>query len=291
MTRTEPVPWPGGDRRFATRTIALGDGMRIRVVECGEPDAAAVFFVHGWGCSSYLYSRNLPAVAGAGFRAITVDLPGHGWSDLPGAGGYALASQRDRVIEIIDALGLDRLTLVGQSMGGRIAIDVAAATAGRVNGLALISSVGLVKLHAERLTRIFRARRLRWMMSHLVTERLVGIGLALTCGDRRRLTAEDVEQFWLPARERHSLDAIQRALCEFDWGVLDAPPRAIEAIPVLALLGTRDRLLDTRRRGPLRALPASAELHYLDGVGHAANLECPEEVNRHLVTWLTRLTS
>ncbi|ABP59506.1 alpha/beta hydrolase [Enterobacter sp. 638] len=95
-----------------------------------------VVFIHGLGCaSSYEYPRIVADPAFGGRRAILIDLPGYGFSDKPRDYDYSIAHQADVVIEVINALKLPQCHIYGHSMGGSIAIEVAARLRERVGKL------------------------------------------------------------------------------------------------------------------------------------------------------------
>ncbi|WP_039055950.1 alpha/beta hydrolase [Enterobacter sp. Bisph1] len=100
----------------------------------GDP----VVFIHGLGCaSSFDYPRIVADAAFGGRQAILIDLPGYGYSERPASFSYRTGDQAQVVIELLDNLGLDAFWLYGHSMGGSIAIEVAARLAQRVKGLAV----------------------------------------------------------------------------------------------------------------------------------------------------------
>ncbi|WP_449547568.1 alpha/beta fold hydrolase [Lelliottia amnigena] len=95
-----------------------------------------VVFIHGLGCaSSYEYPRIVADPAFGGRRAILIDLPGYGFSDKPHDYDYSIAHQAGVVIEVINALMLPQCDIYGHSMGGSIAIEVAARLRERVGKL------------------------------------------------------------------------------------------------------------------------------------------------------------
>ena len=103
-------------------------GLRLGYVEAGPPDGEPVLLLHGEPSWSFLYRAMLPVLAGAGLRAIAVDLAGFGRSDKPAAvtdHSYA------RHVEWIRTFAFDRLdlrgvTLVGQDWGGLIGLRLVA---------------------------------------------------------------------------------------------------------------------------------------------------------------------
>src|SRR6266480_189610 len=84
--------FPAGDAAYRVNFPRLRSGIMVRAVERGNPTSPPVVLVHGWGCSAYVFRRNMPALAEAGFRAIAIDLNGHGLLDKPVARKPASAS-------------------------------------------------------------------------------------------------------------------------------------------------------------------------------------------------------
>jgi haloalkane dehalogenase len=115
------------DFAYPTRYADAG-GLRLAYVEAGPPDGEAVLLLHGEPSWSFLYRHVMAVLAGAGLRAIAVDLAGFGRSDKPAEiGDHSYA----RHVEWIRALAFDRLdlrglTLVGQDWGGLIGLRLVA---------------------------------------------------------------------------------------------------------------------------------------------------------------------
>lgn len=100
----------------------------------GEP----LVFIHGLGCaSSYEYPRIVADPAFRRRRVILLDLPGSGFSEKPREYAYTTGDQARVVLELFDALALERGWLYGHSMGGAIAIEAAAMAGERLAGLAV----------------------------------------------------------------------------------------------------------------------------------------------------------
>jgi pimeloyl-ACP methyl ester carboxylesterase len=93
-------------------------GLRFHLAEAGEGDDV-VLCLHGWPQHWYEWRDLLPRLAAAGHRAIAMDLRGFGWSDAP-AGGYEKENLATDVLAVLDALGLERVKLVGHDWGGWI---------------------------------------------------------------------------------------------------------------------------------------------------------------------------
>jgi pimeloyl-ACP methyl ester carboxylesterase len=110
-TSNEPPPIAGVRRSFVEAR-----GVRFHVTESGPEDGRPVVALHGWPQHHWVY-RDLLADPPAGLRVIAPDLPGYGWSG-PAPHRWAKEDVADDVLAMIDALGLDRVVLVGHDWGG-----------------------------------------------------------------------------------------------------------------------------------------------------------------------------
>ncbi|MER6006961.1 haloalkane dehalogenase [Nonomuraea angiospora] len=113
---------------YEPRYAEVPDGLRMAYVEAGPADGEPVVLLHGEPSWSFLYRHVMPELAAAGLRAIAVDLVGFGRSDKPADQAehtYARHVEWTRAL-LLDALGLSRVTVVGQDWGGLIGLRVAA---------------------------------------------------------------------------------------------------------------------------------------------------------------------
>lgn len=110
--RSEPPAVAGVSHRWVEAR-----GLRFHVAEAGQGDDV-VLCLHGWPQHWYEWRHLLPALADR-HRVLALDLRGFGWSDAP-ADGYEKESLADDVLAVLDALGLERVKLVGHDWGGWI---------------------------------------------------------------------------------------------------------------------------------------------------------------------------
>jgi pimeloyl-ACP methyl ester carboxylesterase len=92
-------------------------GFRAHVAEAGDAAGDPVVLLHGWPQHWWCWRKIIPPLAEAGYRVIAPDLRGHGWSEAP-KDGYGKEQFADDLIALLDALGLDRVKLVGHDWGG-----------------------------------------------------------------------------------------------------------------------------------------------------------------------------
>lgn len=277
--------YPAHDHRVVARTVRLPSGLHVRVVECGPHDGPPVLCLHGWGASAYTWRHNLPALAAAGCHAIAVDLKGHGLSDKPSApGDYTFEAMVTHVREVIETLGLERPSLVAQSMTGAIALELALEAEPRIARVALVNPVGLCAMpiipFACALTPSPTVRVAPW----LVLRWAMAAGLRVAYGDPRRVTARDVDEYWAPSQFPGYARAMRALVHEFRWPPFTADELARLKVPTLIVLGSRDRVVRGAR--PVAERLNVAGLVVVPGGGHAVNEELPDEVNPALTQFL-----
>lgn len=136
---TKPVP----EGQYAT----LANGYRIHYLEQGQ--GPVVVFLHGSGNGASGYSNfkgNYPEIAAAGYRCLVVDMIGFGYSDKPSDVEYPLSFFVECLKQTLAALGVTRATLVGNSLGGAVALGYALAHPQDVERLVLMAPGGLNEL-------------------------------------------------------------------------------------------------------------------------------------------------
>ena len=109
---------------------------RLSTLEAGI--GPPVLAIHGLGGTKGSFLLTVAALAGR-FRVVAVDLPGFGDSDKPIGAAYDASFFADAMIDLLDALELDRADLIGNSLGGRVALEVALRDPERVGRLALLA--------------------------------------------------------------------------------------------------------------------------------------------------------
>ena len=148
MTQTSPIsPSPIPVGHFVDIAPVAGSAQRIHYHEQGEGEV--VIFLHGAGTGASGYSNfkgNYPAFAQAGYRCIVPDLLGYGLSSKPDIEQYDLDFFIAGVKGLVDALGLKHITLLGNSLGGAVALGYALAHPQDVKRLILMAPGGVEDL-------------------------------------------------------------------------------------------------------------------------------------------------
>jgi pimeloyl-ACP methyl ester carboxylesterase len=275
--------FPADDPRFSTTYLSLALSTRsltIRAIECGDGDAGrTVLCVHGWACSVYSFRRLMPLLVESGLRVIAIDLPGHGLSDKPDdASLYTLDAQVECVLAAMDALGVQRATLVGHSMGGPICARMAVLAPERVTALALLAPAGFGTERDLRILRAVTPRIVAPVLPALFRRWLVALVLRGSYGSLYRPTERDVDEYWAPSQFDGYVLAIWDLLHCFEWSAgLDCGFGEIRA-PTVIMDGRLDNLVMRRWVAQYAKVLRDATLQVIDECGHVIPEEVPELV-------------
>ncbi|MBN1873287.1 MAG: alpha/beta hydrolase [Anaerolineae bacterium] len=120
---SEAIPY----RNIVSHTLDFNDE-RLAYITAGDVTAPPLLCVHGWMGTKADWRLMLPTLSQS-YYCVAMDLLGHGDSDKPRDGDYSIQAQANRVLAVADHLGLKRFTLCVHSMGGMIALTIAATLA------------------------------------------------------------------------------------------------------------------------------------------------------------------
>jgi 3-oxoadipate enol-lactonase len=142
-TETEAATTDVGETEAATAETGMtqAGGVRLAYRAWGAPGGPPLVLLHGLGEGSADWDGVAPAFA-RHWRVYALDLRGHGRSDWPGA--YSVELMRADVLGFLDALGLDRVDLIGHSMGGLVACLLAQESPERVRAL-ILEDIGAIE--------------------------------------------------------------------------------------------------------------------------------------------------
>ncbi|MCW3010647.1 MAG: alpha/beta hydrolase [Solirubrobacterales bacterium] len=260
-------------------------GRPVNVCEIGPEDGDPLVFVHGLSGSWQNWLENLPVLAEAGFRCIAPDLPGFGQSPMP-AEKITITRYGELLDELLETLGIDAAVIVGNSMGGFIAAEVAIRFPQRVERLVLVSAAGLSiedlrndrgQAILERLDFVLSAYA-GWFASKSAfvarRERLRRAAFSIVAAYPEKLPALLVEEN-LRGSGKPGFVAAVEALTTYP--IQERLPEI--ACPTLIVWGTRDRLVPVKDAHEFaRLIPDSRKVIYPD-TGHVAMLERPAAFN------------
>jgi pimeloyl-ACP methyl ester carboxylesterase len=268
LLRIHDVRLPG--RRVSTLT--MGDG----------PD---VLLIHGLGATKSSFFDTAAALTRSGYRVHALDLPGFGSSSKPLAGPYSARWFADSVVDVMDALGIESAHLVGNSMGGRVAIEVGLRAPTRVKAVALLCpAVAFVRRDWHPLVRILRPEL--GLLPHNISRRAVAAQFWSLFADRDQVDPAVADVVVDAFRHIYAskgarlafLTAARNIYLERPFGRGGFYPRLADLdAPALFVWGTHDKLVPAGLRHHVANWLPTARQVVLESCGHVPQVERPDE--------------
>ena len=279
--------WPAREAGYTTRFLTLPDGLGVQTIERGPADGPPVVLVHGWAGSAYSFRYTMPALAEAGYRAIAIELAGHGLTDKPDdVARYTCDVMHASVVATLDLLEIERAAFVGHSMGGALSIQTALRTPERVSRLVLLGSAWLGPVSVRKVAMLLTPAWVTPVLPRLVPRWVAKHILWGAYGRRKSFGERDVDEYWAPSQYPGYAKALRHLLHAFRWALLSPAECAALRLPVLVMFGTRDRvILTTHVERLVRAMP-DARLERLPDIGHVVAEEAPARVNAAVMGFL-----
>lgn len=275
----ETERFPAGSP-FVARSITV-NGTLLRYIEAGR--GPSIVLLHGLGASVYAWRKTMEPLASAGFRVIAFDNRGFGASAKP-ATGYANADLAALVVALLDSLHVTDAVLVGHSMGGAIAGEVALRYPDRVRGLVLIDAAGY-GIREPMVLRLASVPLVGSIATALRGRHVVERLLRFTYAHPTRVTQADVDQYYAPVAASDFGPAFRAVLREFDFAALRGRLGAVRA-PTLVLWGADDRLIPAELGRAMATDLQRGAFVLIPDAGHDLQEEAPDEVNRTLIAFL-----
>lgn len=252
-------------------------GVNTRVLQAGHGPRTLVF-VHGLSTRADRWRGNVQALAGAGWRCIAFDLPGHGLADKPGDFDYSVPGLAQYLSRMLDVLQVQRCAIVSTSLGSHVAGWFAVHAPERVGAHLIVAGLGLVPIAEETGQAIRRSVRdtsregIRAKLGNVFADPASHASEAL------------IEEEW---RCNNSPGAVQALSALGDYvatrlnaDVIGERVAALqERTPVRLLWGRHDRIVPAAVADAAQRVLPGVPLSVIDGAGHAPYIERPEAFN------------
>ena len=272
-TDRRPAPPPGSDP--ATRYPDSDGAVALAYEVSGDPGKPVLLLVHGGTASRRSWDLVTPALR-TSYRVVAVDMRGHGQSPAPGS-GYSAVQLGSDLHRVIDELQLERVTVVGHSLGGMAAIFLAAHRPDVVKKLVLLNvpvtpnTIGaMVGLEA----------RVNSPGFFPVTQAFV---------DEWTSHSRPVPTSFLATQQAH-VAALRQVVWRQMFGELAKADimSALKGVrqPTLILWGTQDKLLDPAQYEALQAGIANARLIMIAEAGHSPSSATPDRVATEIASFV-----
>jgi pimeloyl-ACP methyl ester carboxylesterase len=258
----------------------------------GPPDAPVVVLIHGMAGSSATWREVIPTLA-EHYRVVAPDMLGHGRSAKP-AGDYSLGAHASIVRDLLGYLGVERATIVGQSLGGGVAMQFAYQYPEVCERLVLVSSGGLGR-EVNWILRLLSLPGAEFVLPVAVPGFIRDQGNALSGWlHRHGIRPPRVTEMWqayASLADGESRQAFLRTL----RSVVDAGGQTVSArdrlyltaaIPTLIVWGDDDPIIPVAHGIEAHELMPGSQLEIFEGVGHFPQVEVPEQLCEVMIDFL-----
>ncbi|MFJ2764041.1 alpha/beta fold hydrolase [Streptomyces prasinus] len=265
------------------------DGVRLAHRDRGRGEP--VIFIHGTPSHSYEWRDVVPHIEAAGFRTVTYDLLGYGRSERPVDRDTSVAAQTDLLGHLLEALCIDRATIVAHDIGGAIGQRFAVAHPERVRRLMLIDSVSYDSWPSPTWRRIIDEELDDLPgMSQDAFDALLTRQLGMTVADASHMTGDVLQAYLAPHRSAPGhVSFFEHQVRHYDSKYTEEIGDALRRLtmPVRILWGEEDRWQPLHYAERLRDDIPGAELVVVPGAGHFLMEDAPGRVVREIRDFLT----
>lgn len=248
----------------------------------GQPPVPTILLIHGFSASLHTWE---PWVARLGeqYRVISIDLPGHGLTRAPAGYRASVENFRDVVAEFVQAYGLTRFAIAGNSMGGNVAWSYALVHGDQLDALILVDAAGWP--HTEEneandsiMLKLIRNPSLRPLLTNLDNTRLFRRGLQASFVSQSLVTDAMVTRYSELSRAPGHRDI----LVQLQTGYATRTHATNELLagihtPTLILWGRHDNLIPVGDAELFHTAIAGSEVHIFEDAGHVLQEDAPDD--------------
>nr|WP_221220033.1 alpha/beta hydrolase [Mycolicibacterium sp. BK634] len=291
-----------------TEQLVDGDGVRLRVLQAGDPGAPVVILAHGFPELAYSWRHQIPALAAAGYHVLAPDQRGYGGSSAPEAvEAYDIHALTGDLVALLDHVGAEQAVFIGHDWGAMVVWHTALLHPDRVRAVAGLS-VPPIPRARTRPTQRWREKfgedfyMLRFQepgkadaeMAADVTTTMRGMFNDLTPSAPPGWITDDEFDHYVTEFGRTGFTGALNWYRNYDrnW---ESTPQLTEAritVPSLFVGGTADPIAPTMNPARAREVVAGPYTEmWIEGAGHWVQQERPDEVNRILLEFLREVDS
>lgn len=268
---------------LSLKQVTVGD-LSIHYYEGGPSNAQTILMVHGFAANKdnwLRFARHLSK----DYRIIALDLPGFGASDRP-AGSYDVGTQTERLASVIEALGIGRLHLIGNSMGGHISALYAARYPDKVLSLALLDNAGITSPQPSELMQLLE----RGAANPLVVKQPEDFQRLLEfVFVQPPYLPESLKGYFAEQAINNSAHYDQVFAHLIERYIPLEPELAKIQAPTLIIWGAEDRALHVSSIEVMQPLLRKPSVVIMPKTGHAPMIERPQQTAEHYRAFLQPL--
>lgn len=257
------------------------DGIKIRYLESGKRKKNHLLFIHGLGSAADRWMK-IPDELSSDFHSIAIDLPGFGESDKPENMDYTIDQFRKIIVAFLKEITIDKekTSLIGHSLGGYIASEIAIQNQKSVRKLVLIDSSGMLEKPTPVLEEYLEA-------AMNPTKEKVRKAFEKMVADPKRVPQILVEEFIRRMNMPHAKYAFKSTLVNSATTQIGLDRlRMINPLPTLVLWGINDKVIPIEHSEFFKESIDDCKLEIISDAGHAPFAEKPKEVCKLLGDFL-----
>ncbi len=260
----------------------VGKGITMHYHEAGSGERGVVLFVHGSGPGASGWSNfkgNYPFLAEQGYRTIVPDTMGYGYSTKPEDGAFSLEDVAEQYKALLDSLGVERATVIGNSQGGAIAITMALNYPELVDKLVLMAPGGLETRETYMEMEGIKAM-IRVLYKEGISKETMRKVFTLQLHDESKITDEVIEERFQVAMTQHR-DNIARIR------VANQEDRLSEIqCPVLCFWGANDKFCPSSGAAKIAGRCPNSRTMLISSCGHWVMVEYAKLFNELTLRFL-----
>ena len=278
--------------------VKIASGVEVHLRDEGPRDGAPIVLLHGSNADLHTWDAWAEDLKKT-HRVIRFDQVGHGLTGPDPAHDYSRANFTADIAEALDALGIERAIVAGNSMGGKHALSFAVSYPERVAGLILVDGSGAPLPEEEKPEddedsgnigfTIAQTPGINLLVEQITPRSLIRQSLEQSVSNQAVVTEEAVDRYWellrYPGNRRATL---KRFSAPYD--PLTEQEIASVTAPTLILWGDEDRLIPVEAGRWLDRIMPNSEIVVYEGIGHLPHEEAPAATLEAVRKWLAKLT-
>ena len=285
-----------GESKF----LILKDGSRIHYRDEGNNERPVIVLLHGFNGSLFNF-EGLVSLLAEDFRLVSLDLPAFGLTGAVPSANYMIENFVNTVLEVTTQLGIEKFSIVGNSMGGHVAWRYVLEYPDQIQGLILIAAGGVItEEDLERLDQQKNDSPIVWKLMDSSFARKILLfftprffaeqGLQTAVADPKLVTEELVSQFHELALLEGSREAIM-SMIRGDRQSSGGPEiyNKISA-PTLVIHGEEDNLIKVESSKYFEENIPEVEVKIYEGIGHLPMYEDPQRTSKDIKDFLNRFS-
>lgn len=256
------------------------NGLKVRYLESGKGKKNHILFIHGLGSAADRWMK-IPDTLPSNFHSIAIDLPGFGETDKPSNLEYTIEQFRQFVISFLKEVSIsnEKFTLIGHSLGGYIAAEIAIQNQNLIKELVLIDSSGMLNRPTPILEEYLDA-------AMNPTQDNVRKAFEKMVADPSRVPTLLVDGFIRRINMPNAKHAFESTLAYSTSTQIGLDRLRLIKIPTLILWGVHDKVIPLEHSGFFKDTIHDSQLEIIDDAGHAPFAEKPDQVSEILKNFL-----